>query len=97
MAEVTLAKVTHKGQMTIPQELREILEVEPGDYVALRPLLGGVFMSKASVTPTVEAEEVIKYIAMTLAKEGGAQGTTEDKDLDAILEDVQAETHKQCS
>jgi len=86
MAEVALAKVTRKGQMTIPQELREILEVEPGDYVALRPLLGGVFMSKAHVTPKVEAEEVMKYVAMALAKEGKAQGMTENEDLDAILE-----------
>ena len=86
MTRVALAKVTRKGQMTIPQELREILEVEPGDYVALRPLLGGVFMSKAHVTPKVKAEEVMRYVAAALAKEGEAQGMTGDKDLDAILE-----------
>jgi len=72
--------------MTIPQELREILEVEPGDYVALRPLLGGVFMSKAHVTPKVKAEEVMRYVAMALAREGEAQDMTGDADLDAILE-----------
>jgi len=86
MAEVALAKVTRKGQMTIPQELRATLDVGPGDYVALRPLLGGVFLSKAHVTPTVEAEELMRYIVMALDKEGGTQGTTDEKELDEILE-----------
>ncbi len=39
--------------MTIPQELREALSLalsaaevsEPGDYVALRPLIGGILIS----------------------------------------------------
>ncbi len=45
MAELTLAKVTRKGQMTIPRELREALGIQPGDYVALRPLMGGILIS----------------------------------------------------
>jgi AbrB family looped-hinge helix DNA binding protein len=49
MSELTLAKVTRKGQMTIPQPLREALGVQPGDYVALRPLVGGILISKAIV------------------------------------------------
>lgn len=51
MAELALAKVTRKGQMTIPQELQEVLSIQPGDYVALRPLMGGILISKVSVTP----------------------------------------------
>jgi bifunctional DNA-binding transcriptional regulator/antitoxin component of YhaV-PrlF toxin-antitoxin module len=30
MIELTLAKVTRKGQMTIPQPLREALDIQPG-------------------------------------------------------------------
>ena len=51
MAELVLAKVTQKGQMTIPQELREALDIQAGDYVALRPLMGGVFVSQVSILP----------------------------------------------
>lgn len=80
-----LAKITRKGQMTIPQELRETLDIEPGDYVVLRPLLGGVFMSKAHVTPSVEADELMRHIAIALAKEGEGQGTTDEKKLNDIL------------
>ena len=33
MVDMALAKVTRKGQMTIPQPLREALGIEPGDHV----------------------------------------------------------------
>ena len=58
-----------KRPMTIPQELREALDLalsaaevtEPGDYVALRPLMGGILISKAMVTPQVRAEDVLRH------------------------------------
>lgn len=31
--EKHLAKVGERGQMTLPTEVRKLLEVEPGDYV----------------------------------------------------------------
>jgi hypothetical protein len=42
--------------------------------------------SKAHVAPKVKAEEVMRHVAMALAKEGKAQGMMENKDLDAIPE-----------
>ena len=51
MSKVARVKITRKGQMTIPQTLREDLDIEPGDYVALRRRMGGILISKATVTP----------------------------------------------
>ena len=89
MAELSLAKVTRKGQMTIPQALREALGIGPGDYVALRPLMGGILISKASVTPEVKAEDVLRHLVVSLGQAAEARGIREDEDLDAIIEEVQ--------
>jgi AbrB family looped-hinge helix DNA binding protein len=89
MIELTLAKVTRKGQMTIPQQLRESLDIRPGDYVALRPLMGGILISKASVTPEVQAEDVLRHLVVSVGQAAEERGIREDEDLDAIIEEAQ--------
>lgn len=37
----TIAKVTSKGQTTIPQEIRALLNVKPGDLLAWEALASG--------------------------------------------------------
>ncbi len=66
MPGVMLAKLTTKGQMTIPQDLRSSLNLAPGDYVVLRPVLGGIFLSKASVEPEVSPDAALKTLASAL-------------------------------
>jgi AbrB family looped-hinge helix DNA binding protein len=88
MADMVLAKVTRKGQMTIPQPLRQALDIEPGDHVVLRPLMGGFLVSKASVTPEVSAEDVLRHLVVSLGKAAEQRGIQEDDDLDALVERV---------
>ena len=95
MSEMTLVKVTRKGQMTIPQELRQNLDIEPGDYVALRPLMGGILLSKATVTPQVQAEDVLRQLAARLGQAAGQQGIREEEDLDAIVDEIQRQVHQE--
>ena len=95
MAELVLAKVTQKGQMTIPQELREALGIEAGDYVALRPLMGGVFMSKASVSPQVNAEDVLPHLVAPGGRHSEAHGAERDKDLDEAVEEIEEEVYRE--
>jgi antitoxin PrlF len=40
------SKVTSKGQTTLPREIRERLEVHPGDYIAYRSSESGVVIRK---------------------------------------------------
>ena len=95
MVELTLTKVTRKGQMTIPQALREALGIEPGDYVALRPLMGGILISKASVTPEVKAEDVLRHLIVSLGQAAEQRGIREDEDLDSVIEEVQQRVYQE--
>jgi AbrB family looped-hinge helix DNA binding protein len=95
MAELALAKVTRKGQMTIPQMLREALNIEPGDYVVLRPMMGGILISKASVTPEVKAEDVLRHLVASLGQAAEQRGIREDEDLDAIIEEVKQRVYQE--
>jgi AbrB family looped-hinge helix DNA binding protein len=89
MSETAVVKVTRKGQMTIPQALREELGIEPGDYVALRPLMGGILMSKATVTPQVQAEDILRGLVASLGRVAEEKGVYQEEDLDAAVEDAQ--------
>jgi AbrB family looped-hinge helix DNA binding protein len=89
VSEVTLVKVTRKGQMTIPQDLREELNIESGDYVTLRAISGGIFVSKAIVTSEVQAEDVLRSLVASLGEAAEKQGIREEEDLDAAIEDIQ--------
>jgi AbrB family looped-hinge helix DNA binding protein len=95
MSEMALVKVTRKGQMTIPQELRENLGIEPGDYVALRPLMGGILLSKATVTPHVQAEDVLRHLVARLGQAAEQQEIHEEGDLDAIINEIQRQIHQE--
>ena len=95
MADVMLAKVTRKGQMTIPQPLRKALGIEPGDYVALRPLMGGILISRALVTPEVKAEDVLDHLIATRDQAADRRGIYEDGDLADVSEDGQQRVYQE--
>lgn len=44
------AKVTSKGQITVPKSVRERLNVGPGDYVLFREQPDGTFIVEAAST-----------------------------------------------
>lgn len=46
-----VAKVTGKGQITIPKELREAIGLHDGEYVLLYPQGQGVRIEKAAISP----------------------------------------------
>jgi AbrB family looped-hinge helix DNA binding protein len=94
MSDVALVKVSRKGQMTIPQALREDLEIEPGDYVTLRPLMGGILVSKATVTPQVQAEDILRGLVASVGRAAEQQGIREEEDLGPIIEDAQRRAYE---
>ena len=59
MAEY-LAKITAKGQMTLPIEVRKALGVEPGDHVRIAAMEGGGFVMRP-VPRAAELSGLISY------------------------------------
>ena len=95
MTELLLAKVTRKGQMTIPQELRKQLGIAAGDYVALRPMMGGVLISKASISPHVKVEDAPPHMLGPSDRHTEAHGAPRDKDLDEAVEEIEEEVYRE--
>ena len=66
---MTLAKITSKGQMTIPKQIRDYLQLEPGDRVVfvlregevlLRPVTQTLLDLRGSVKPRRQPEDFDK-------------------------------------
>ncbi len=95
MSEIVLTRITRKGQMTIPQEIREAMGIEAGDCVVLRPLMGGIFISKASLVPQVQATDVLRYLVASLGRAAEQRGICQDEDLDPIIEEIQQQTYQE--
>ena len=59
MEYLETAKVTSKGQVTIPSIIREILKIEPGTTVMFKVTEKGVFLSPCEIIekPAYSAKE----------------------------------------
>ena len=56
MPSVTVPRVTTKGQVTIPKEIRETLGIEPGDEIAFEEVDSGYRIRKEAPT-TAEGDD----------------------------------------
>ncbi len=71
------------------------LGIEPENYVALHPLMGGILISKASVTLKVKAEDVLRHLVASLGQEAEERGIHEEEDLDALIEEAQRHAYRE--
>ncbi len=76
MEYLETAKVTSKGQVTIPSIIREILKIEPGTTVMFKVTEKGVFLSPCEIIekPAYSAKEW-KQIEKFVAEKGKAYKT----------------------
>jgi AbrB family looped-hinge helix DNA binding protein len=62
MDNVFLAKVTSKGQITLPAAVRKLLKVEKGDYLLLEKDDNGFKIRKMTLPPAESFREVVRPI-----------------------------------
>lgn len=59
----SLARITSKGQITIPKDIREKIRVHAGDYIIFQLIKGKkVEMEKASISSTEEFEKLTQKV-----------------------------------
>jgi len=80
MSKQYVAKVTGKGQITIPKELREAIGLRDGEYVLLYQQGQGVRMEKAIIAPLERFED----LAARTEERFRQQGITEETVAEAI-------------
>ncbi|SNZ15795.1 looped-hinge helix DNA binding domain-containing protein, AbrB family [Terribacillus aidingensis] len=54
-----LAKLSSKGQITVPKYIREVLDVKEGEHVAFVEECGIVFMAKANLDSIHDLQEIL--------------------------------------
>lgn len=73
-----VSKVTAKGQVTIPKEIRRRLGLEEGEYVVWTREEKGAMLERAAVPPTEDFQELADRIAERFADRGITRDDVED-------------------
>ena len=79
-----LAKITSKGQITIPVAIRRALGVKDGDKVMFIEQEGKVIMMNASLDALLEAQQAFSGVADDLGLKG-------EQDVVDMVKEVRAE------
>lgn len=72
-----VSRVTGKGQVTIPKEIRDRLGLERGEYVVWQPLGESVVMERATVSAG-DFDEIADRIAERFRRKGITREDVED-------------------
>lgn len=79
MSYIETAKVTSKGQITIPSSIREILNLEPGSTVMFKVSDKGIILSPCEIKEkSPYTEEEWKKIEKLVAEKGKVYKSAEE-------------------
>lgn len=81
---VDSAKVMAKGQITLPKDIRDALQLASGDRVTLVYEDGQVVMMNSAVY-------AMKMLNKGMAGEAEKAGLTTDEDIDALVKELRTE------
>ncbi|MGN0492215.1 MAG: AbrB/MazE/SpoVT family DNA-binding domain-containing protein [Acutalibacteraceae bacterium] len=82
-----LAKITSKGQITIPIEIRKKLGVRDGDKVLFIEDGNRIYVTNSSIQALEKAQEAFRGVAEEL-------GIKNDDDIISMIKEVRAERNK---
>lgn len=89
-----IARLTARGQFTLPRRLREALGVKPGDYVALTPTADGVLISAADAAAEQQHEAALMELVRELGGQLERQGIVEESGLDDAIAAAKREVYE---
>ena len=82
-----IAKLTSKGQLTIPRDIREKLCLKQGDKVLFMEDNGRVYLMNSSATAFNQLSNVMRG-------EAAKQGLSSEVDVNELVRDVRRSKHK---
>jgi AbrB family looped-hinge helix DNA binding protein len=90
-----IARLTSKGQFTLPRRLREALGVKPGDYVALTPTAAGVLISAAEIAMKRPTDETLVELVQQFGEQLERQGIVDEEQLDDAITMAKRQAYEQ--
>ena len=72
------AKITSKGQITIPKAVRETMGLEEGDYVVFEPENDRIILRPAALGPNEDFESLAERIAERFERYGISRSDVAD-------------------
>lgn len=72
------AKVTSKGQVTIPKPIRELMELQEGDYLVMECDDDRLIVRKAAVSPTEDFDRLAERVARRFRDRGISKREVEE-------------------
>jgi len=91
-SDVELARLTRKGQCTLPRRIRDYLGVRPGDQVAFVLTDQGVVVKKLVVQedlpPRASPADTLRELVLAIGRDARAHGLAEEeveRDIDHYL------------
>lgn len=84
MKNIELARVTSKGQITIPRDIRKKLKLKTGDKVIFIEEDGRVIFANSSVV-------ALKNIQKQLVDEAKKAGIESEEDVEKLVNDIRQE------
>lgn len=80
--------VQRKGQITIPQPLREAFGIQPGDEIYFKRAADGILLTTEKLERLARFNETLDELSALVAQREGEQ---EAPSLDALIEEVRAQ------
>jgi bifunctional DNA-binding transcriptional regulator/antitoxin component of YhaV-PrlF toxin-antitoxin module len=81
MTKTELVKMSPKGQLVVPQDIRETAHFQPGDRFISMPVKGGVLFKKVKINIQAEFKSLSKEIEAQFKKR-----SVSPKDVDEAVQ-----------
>jgi len=82
-----IAKLTSKGQLTIPRDIREKLRLKQGDKVLFMEDDGRIYLMNSSLS-------ALNELSIPMRGEAEKQGLSSEADVNQLVHDVRRSRHK---
>lgn len=94
MTAVAISRLSSKGRITLPQRIRESLDVREGEQLTFQEIARGVVVLSKAPTPRSEtAESLLNSLVLDMGSHAERLGLYEEEDLDSLVETIREETY----